>query len=232
MNDKIERSTNDTVLLIHGTFANKRCDWWIPDSLFCRDIDALLQDSGAEARCWAHCAPDRPFAWTGKNSESARRVAGLALAAQLEALESDRAIRRYHLVGHSHGGNVILNALRELDRPSKLAAVIFLGTPVLTFRHRKLNPRWVAVPVYLALIAAGVWIYLRWPANLLTAIVIIVSAALALTAELAPSSPSAPRDDNDLYGSGQPSAFVFKDDGHYRTRDRTADLGQPSPFHR
>lgn len=71
------KSEVETVLLIHGTFANRRrggdTDWWHPGSEFCRHVDASLHRAGSAARCWAHLGHDRPFAWTGENSERARR---------------------------------------------------------------------------------------------------------------------------------------------------------------
>ena len=107
----------------------------MPGSDFSQQLDSLLQEEGSAARCWANLreprpqaayrlavGPTKPFAWTGENSEIARRNGGRALAAQIAAFEDDANVARYHLVGHSHGGNVILNALRELPRaPAKLA---------------------------------------------------------------------------------------------------------------
>jgi pimeloyl-ACP methyl ester carboxylesterase len=146
----------EPVLLIHGTFANTRSNgdvgWWQPGSEFCGKMDALLRKERAAARCWAD---KTTFAWTGKNSELARHEAGRALALQLANLEEDKMIERYHLIGHSHGGNVILNALRDLpSKPGKLGAVLFMGTPILSFRHREWrDSRWIAIPLYIAALA-------------------------------------------------------------------------------
>lgn len=74
------------------------------------------------------------FAWTGDNLESERRIGGDSLAKEIMELEASHDIGRYHIVAHSHGGNVVLHALRSLAiDPKKLGAVIFLGTPVLLF---------------------------------------------------------------------------------------------------
>jgi hypothetical protein len=49
-------------------------------------------------------------------------------------LETNHDVSRYHIVAHSHGGNVVLHALRSLAvDPKNLGAVIYLGTPVLCF---------------------------------------------------------------------------------------------------
>ncbi|MGZ9005377.1 MAG: hypothetical protein ACXW20_16500, partial [Burkholderiales bacterium] len=72
-----------------------------------------------------------------------------APAAELQALEADPAIARYHLIAHSHGGNVLLHALRTTtEAPRKLGGVAFLGTPVLSFRHRAtVDVRWISIPL-------------------------------------------------------------------------------------
>jgi hypothetical protein len=59
------------------------------------------------------------------------------------------ALRAPHIVAHSHGGNVVLHALRSVaDDPKKLGAVIFLGTPVLHFSPPRLNRSSVAMLFY------------------------------------------------------------------------------------
>lgn len=221
----------EPVLLIHGTFANKRSDndridWWHPHSDFCRELDALLAKEGSPARCWAQLgqadaqgggATARarpPFAWSGANSELDRRSAGSALGAKLAALEDDARVRRYHLLGHSHGGNVILHALRAMpDKPAKLGAVIFMGTPVLSFRHHAaLDLRWLALPLYVAALAGSVWAYRQWPDNEIIWGTVIVAIVLALIAELFVPRPRTRRAEAELYGSGYAQAFVFDGD--------------------
>lgn len=221
--EKPEREDIETVLLIHGTSANKHNeqgpDWWHRGSKFCHELDALLQQAGAAARCWAHLDRKRdfgahvvgsaePFAWTGENSEAARRYGGRALADQLQRLESDPRIARYHLIGHSHGGNVMLNALRTMpQRPEKLGAVIFLGTPVLSFRHRGgLDPRWVALPLYVAALIAAVWIYGH---SEFWSVTIGLTVVAALLMEAFQVRSRSGRSGTSLYGSGRPSAFLF-----------------------
>lgn len=210
----------EPVLLIHGTWANKadgtQPDWWHPGSEFCKYLDDALANAGSSARCWSGVErPARPpFAWTGSNLEMHRLTAGQALAARLAAFENDARITRYHLVAHSHGGNVVLNALRELDAPpTKLGAVVFMGTPVLQFHHRgELDSRWVALPMFAALLAAGVWAYERWPDQQPITGFAMFSVAFAAVMELARGGRPGRRGDQDLYGSGRPHAFVFNTD--------------------
>jgi hypothetical protein len=59
----------ETVLLIHGTFANKAASaqaWWLPESEFCLKLNSSLSQQGSPARCWAHFGTQNGvFGWTG-----------------------------------------------------------------------------------------------------------------------------------------------------------------------
>ena len=215
--------TQNTVVCVHGTYANTvklgkdgAVDWWRPGSGFIRELDAQLEAAGSSARCWSHLSKKAPFAWTGANTEGARREGGRALAIELEQLEQDARVERYHVVAHSHGGNVLLNALRELpERPRKLGLVVFMGTPALWFHHGEMpDIRWISVPMYLA--GAGAC---GWTAHLATPDVEFywgVAAgvfALSVGFELFFARRRRQRrQDDSLYGSGQPKAFVFEGD--------------------
>src|SRR5262249_2111840 len=97
-----------------------------------RNLHSYLLQLGSGARCWAHIgAQKNVFAWTGDNLESERLIGGNDLAKEITYLEARADISRYNIIAHSHGGNVVLHALRSLaDDPRKLGAVIFLGAPV------------------------------------------------------------------------------------------------------
>src|ERR1700754_3163859 len=103
----------ETIVIVHGTFA-ETFDWWLPGSDFCRTLDRLLGESGCEARCWSHVpSPDDPllFRWSGLNSEQARVDAAEDLAAYLAIHLKNEDIERVHIIAHSHGGNIVANAL-------------------------------------------------------------------------------------------------------------------------
>jgi pimeloyl-ACP methyl ester carboxylesterase len=213
------REPIEPILLIHGTDANRRtgdgADWWHPGSDFCHDLDALLQKRSAPARCWANLGIRKdPFAWTGTNSEEARQKAGKALAAILDALERDDNVKLYHVVGHSHGGNVIVNALSTmLLKPCKLGAVIFLGTPVLRFRHSVFDERLFLIPAYLSVIALAVFEILQpGDTQFFWWMPVIIYVTLVLLDELLGPRPPGPRSDAELYEGGRASAFQFDGD--------------------
>jgi pimeloyl-ACP methyl ester carboxylesterase len=202
-------STTEPILLVHGSFANSSgsgdVPWWQPGSAFCRTLDLRCREQGAAARCWASV---KTFAWTGYNSEPARRAGGSALAGQLAALEADASVARYYLVGHSHGGNVILNALQEMtDKPQKLGAVVFMGTPPLRFRRWEFQSvRWLAIPLYVIGLPVTIEILRQTTQPALPFALVPFAIAGALAAEIGALWG---RRRGDLYGSGRPYAFQF-----------------------
>lgn len=227
----------ETVILVHGTWANSESTsppWWDPRSDFVKDLDAALAANGSIARCWAPLPfrIERPevFAWTGDNSQSQRHSASLALAELIEWLEKPTGMR-YHIVAHSHGGNVVLGALNALaQNPRQLGAVVFLGTPVLKFssasrlllRVQRYGPS-AAIAVGLVaslggLIAGG---------SALRVVMLVLVAIFALTwfAEFARlvKDPVPKRKRSSLYGDGQPYAYTFDSDEAIAGLTRTVD---------
>lgn len=129
----------ETVLVVHGTFAQPWVpaggpNWWMPGGSFCVALDDALSRRGSAARTWHHLRTTRqPFRWSSANSERARRRAGFALLDALHALEADPAIDKVHLVAHSHGGNVVLSALRSTTASlPKLGQLVFMGVPFVS----------------------------------------------------------------------------------------------------
>jgi hypothetical protein len=159
-------------------------NWWMPEGSFCIQLDAALQRLGSNTRCWQHLnfdrfiSPTQPgvvaalgyrpmslvlaephtvFRWSGDNSERARRRAGFALLEYLHSLDKDPRIGKIHLVAHSHGGNVVLNALRSTDcYHSKLGKLVFLGTPFLQCEDTNRRPRVLSSLLFAMLLASAV----------------------------------------------------------------------------
>jgi hypothetical protein len=143
----------ETVILVHGTFAAPEqsgpLQWHEPGSVFAIALDEQLTQLKSPARCWAHARnTDRGsadlFSWTGANHWLDRENAASKLAALLDQLIAEGW--RCHIVAHSHGGNVVLDALRRMKRSTdpgyadawSSGSIVTLGTPFLdspSMRH-------------------------------------------------------------------------------------------------
>jgi hypothetical protein len=107
-------------ILVHGTFASDAT--WI-------DSDSAIAVLLREALPGVHIIP---FRWSGANTHSARLVASIALEDKIAETTTQYPGASIHLIGHSHGGNVILYALGWLRARPPIVALAFLGTPFLT----------------------------------------------------------------------------------------------------
>jgi hypothetical protein len=105
---------NGIVFLIHGTYAAKEDDvgeeWWQVGSPVYNDLKKFLPKNVRLHK------KNEVFHWSGLNNQSERYKAGSELLDKLIELEKKEIY--YHLVGHSHGGTVILEALCESVRRS------------------------------------------------------------------------------------------------------------------
>jgi pimeloyl-ACP methyl ester carboxylesterase len=114
------------ILLIHGTwgrgfFRRKPvAPWCRPDSLF---VDRLLGEF--EERIPTVSTSITPVAWCGSNSILCRAKAADDLKRQIETLGTDSPIL---IIGHSHGGNVVLQASSKIRDLSNIY-VCTLATP-------------------------------------------------------------------------------------------------------
>jgi hypothetical protein len=138
----MEGPPKETVIIVHGTWAAPnpaKRRWYEPvddrpgDEPFTAKLDAALQERGSAARCWAHCTDGNPiFQWSGKNSWIDRTHAAVALVDYVAMLRKEGW--RCHIVAHSHGGNVVVEALPQIAAPSPsqpLGTIVTLGSPFM-----------------------------------------------------------------------------------------------------
>ena len=138
---------------------------------------------------------------------------------------------RYHIVAHSHGGNVVLGALDALaENPRRLGAVVFLGTPVLKFssasslflRVQRYGP---SAAIALGLVASLGGLIAAGGALRVAMLVLVAIFALTLLLEFGRLSkePLPKRRRSSLYGDGQPYAYTFDSDEAIAGLTRTVD---------
>lgn len=155
---------------MHGTFASA-LRWWRPGGggvpTFADRLDGALARRGLPGTVWKPAlalgwSPDA-FAWSGRNRHLDRLNGGRTLAIQLNALaetldatEGDPLV--VNLVAHSHGGNVVLEALPRLSPIVRPGRVVLLGTPLLTFRPTLRIVR-AAIALFLAFVVASLFVF-------------------------------------------------------------------------
>lgn len=116
---------NHYVLIIHGTFnppaaAGEPEFWFQPQGQFSLDLGRQLAAAGPgwPEAVWRALPNGQPtfFSWSGANTHQAREEAGAALSRCLLEIWRQDPRARIHLIGHSHGGNVIIKALEQYGK--------------------------------------------------------------------------------------------------------------------
>lgn len=113
------------ITLVHGTWA-PRAAWVQSSSALWTRLVTTLPDTVI-----------RPFSWTGKNSVAARHRATDALRGHLRGVLAEYPEARHFVIAHSHGGNIALYALRDIELARQIQRVICLGTPFFHVRRRR-----------------------------------------------------------------------------------------------
>ena len=132
-------------VIVHGTFAASLRWWRLGEggaTTFADRLEAALARRGLRGSVWrpaldAGVGYDA-FAWSGRNRHEDRMTGGRRLAAALNALAARvgataGAPLTVHFVGHSHGGNVVLETVGRLSPAVRVGRVALLGTPLLRF---------------------------------------------------------------------------------------------------
>ncbi len=160
------------VVTVHGTGAGAPDDvgqsWWQKESTFQKKTAEIVELAGDGIEVV-------PFHWgAGPNSETKRREAGTKLYEQLQGY--DEAGIDYYLIGHSHGGSVIYNALLRSaakgEPLERLKSWLTVGTPFLDFK-----PSWL---LFSRLNIWGQIVYVTGVGFLLLALGILASKFLDL----------------------------------------------------
>jgi pimeloyl-ACP methyl ester carboxylesterase len=138
----------DLIILVHGTFA--RSASWVENQ---SDLAMKINRSTPGLTV-------KPFRWTGRNSYADRMRAGEQLAHEIKSAALG-VNAKVHLVGHSHGGNVALYALKDQVAMQRIASIAFLGTPFFNFRKRDFKKNvsfigtafsWLVIPTLLCIL--------------------------------------------------------------------------------
>lgn len=133
-------------LVIHGTFAAGEQWWRLGEGgaiTFADRLEAALAARGVVGTVWRpaleHDLGYAEFSWSGRNRHAERRRGGRSMAEALSVLAARSGATPAHplrvdIVAHSHGGNVVLEALRWLPANVAPGVVVLLGTPLIARR--------------------------------------------------------------------------------------------------
>src|SRR3989338_1486939 len=118
-NQTMTESDHDYVFIAHGTFnppapAGEPPHWYQPGGQFAVALAQALERLSPEWKeaVWRStpALPDGFFHWSGANTHTDRTDAARRLSEAMLSIWDDDPQARLHLIGHSHGGNVILKA--------------------------------------------------------------------------------------------------------------------------
>lgn len=139
-------------LVIHGTFARDETWWRLGvegEETFADRLEAALARRGLAWTVWRPALGGGgrggrgldydDFSWSGRNRHGDRVKGARQLRRSLAALAQKLSATpgspvTLNIVAHSHGGNVVLEALRSLPAGVRLGRVVLLGTPLLAAR--------------------------------------------------------------------------------------------------
>lgn len=127
------------VTLVHGTFA--RDADWVQDGL--KDSENSNEPKSHLRQRLTEKLGDvkfEIFKWTGGNSDVDRYAGADGLQWALKCVLKDHPDARHFVIGHSHGGNVILRALDGFSEASHISGAVTLATPFIHCKPREIAP--------------------------------------------------------------------------------------------
>lgn len=150
------------LILVHGTWA-KRAKWVEEGGKVDQAIRSALHAKGTVEKI-----NTVPFRWNGRNSFTGRAEAIDDLKTELQNISVLDPDAKIYIVGHSHGGNVALQAASAVAESIPVHGVICLATPVLTGKalrlhwyerlsHPKLLPKVAEWVMFFLIIMGGIF---------------------------------------------------------------------------
>jgi pimeloyl-ACP methyl ester carboxylesterase len=164
MSKKKSGQDSTFTLIVHGTFAEEE-DWWRlgnkKQKTFADLLESELAKRGKVGTVWQPALKNgfnyEAFSWSGKNKHKDRLRGAHKLRRTLNNLAEKMGATiekplNVNFIAHSHGGNVVLDALRRLGDKVRARSVVLLGTPLVTFSPTLRLARIIIAYVVLSLV--------------------------------------------------------------------------------
>ena len=155
-----------TFVLVHGTFSLD-ADWVVDDTdpkSFRSKLRAALESDYEvhfDVIPWGYGGRLRRL---GDNTDSRRRHGVCEVEKRLLACEDVSAVNQRFIVAHSHGGNIVMSALRNPKLQRKVTGVVCLSSPFLVhnlarFQRELLFLSWATLAVGVVDSSPYAWVY-------------------------------------------------------------------------
>ena len=166
---------NTVTLIIRGTFAREAKWWRLGDEedqarfAFADRLEHELSRRGLPGTVWKPALVEgfdySSFSWSGGNRHRDRLAGARSLRLSLNKLAQRVTATpteplTVNFVAHSHGGNVVLEALRHLRPNVRVGRIALLGTPLITVRPALRLARFAFAAVLLGLFVLALMILL------------------------------------------------------------------------
>jgi hypothetical protein len=125
-------SPNYVITLVHGTFVwpfVRNAEWINENSVLRTSLDNALPG----------LIRFEKFLWSGRNSVTDRHAASEALKDLLVKQLRLYPNAKHYVIAHSHGGNILMYALRDRELERHIRGIVCLSTPFLHVTKRNLG---------------------------------------------------------------------------------------------
>jgi hypothetical protein len=115
------------ITLVHGTWASDAA-WTHPDSALRQSLHETAAHKGVQVEFRTHT-------WSGSNSFKAREEAARTLIERLRQDFEQSPSALHFLIGHSHGGNIAIDAVRAHGIGDRVSGIVTMSTPFVSCRR-------------------------------------------------------------------------------------------------
>jgi hypothetical protein len=139
------------ITLVHGTWASKAV-WTRPDSDLYHSLRQTAERIGVQVDV-------RTRTWSGSNSVRGREEAARTLIERLREDFKLSPAASHFLIAHSHGGNIVIDAVRADGVGERVSGIVTMSTPFVSCRRSgvRVTGALLAVLGTLALLAFTAW---------------------------------------------------------------------------